>query len=64
LENKSYDFRFKLRGPVPVSVNQALARESLDSEKEFSDNIVIVPVDEESVELFGRWPWPRIIIII
>lgn len=59
LENKSYDFRFQLRGEENASVNEKLSEELEDEKGNFSDNVVIVEIDEGSVDEFGRWPWPR-----
>jgi len=42
LENKTYDFRFLLRGARDPGVD-----------------IVVVGIDEQSLEKIGRWPWPR-----
>ncbi|MFH1282623.1 MAG: adenylate/guanylate cyclase domain-containing protein [bacterium] len=59
LEHKSYDSRFQIRGGKGVSINENLVKEFNDKDKQFSDNVVIVAVDEESVDKFGRWPWTR-----
>jgi len=42
LENKTYDFRFLMRGPIDPG-----------------PEVVIVGIDEQSLEHIGRWPWPR-----
>ncbi|MDQ6998090.1 MAG: adenylate/guanylate cyclase domain-containing protein [Mariprofundus sp.] len=42
LENKTYDFRFIMRG-----------------ERDPGPEVVIVGIDEQSLEHIGRWPWPR-----
>lgn len=42
LELKSYDFRFRWRGPESPS-----------------GKVVIVAIDEKSIEHIGRWPWSR-----
>lgn len=42
LEERSPDYRFKLRGRLKPP-----------------GNIVIVAIDEKSIERFGRWPWTR-----
>ncbi|MBD3272587.1 MAG: CHASE2 domain-containing protein [Elusimicrobia bacterium] len=47
LEHKALDFRFIMRGEIPVSGEN-------DPEK-----VVIIGIDEPSVEQYGRWPWPR-----
>ena len=41
-EEKLWDLRFKLRGPITPP-----------------DNIVILSIDEKSIERIGRWPWRR-----
>jgi adenylate cyclase len=45
LEQRFYDYKFIVRGPV-----------------EPSQDIVIVGIDEESLERFGQFPWPRNIL--
>jgi adenylate cyclase len=42
LEDKLYDYRFKIRGPIKPP-----------------QDIVIVAIDEKSIERLGRWPWSR-----
>jgi CHASE2 domain-containing sensor protein len=27
-----------------------------------SDRVVILDIDDESIELIGRWPWPRTVM--
>ncbi|OQA89738.1 MAG: Adenylate cyclase 1 [Elusimicrobia bacterium ADurb.Bin231] len=44
LENKSYDVRLKLRG---VKKNSGIK------------DIIIVSIDEDSLDHLGRWPWDR-----
>ena len=41
-EEKLWDMRFNIRGPINVP-----------------DNIVILLIDEKSIEKIGRWPWGR-----
>ena len=45
LESKTYDLRMRLRELLLPSTRR--------------DDIVIVAVDEKSLEEFGRWPWSR-----
>ena len=50
LENKIYDYKIKVRGVRP-----------LKNPREDTD-IVILTVDDKSIEKLGRWPWPRSMI--
>src|SRR5919109_1056970 len=42
IELKTYDLRFRFRGPRPPS-----------------DAVVMAAIDEKSLDIEGRWPWPR-----
>lgn len=42
LELRTYDLRFRSRGPLPAS-----------------PAVVLAVIDEKSVDVEGRWPWPR-----
>jgi two-component system cell cycle sensor histidine kinase/response regulator CckA len=42
IELKTYDLRFRMRGPIPPS-----------------SAVVLAVIDEKSLAVEGRWPWPR-----
>lgn len=42
LEFKTLDWRFEIRGEIPIK-----------------EPIVIIAIDDNSIEEFGNWPWPR-----
>ncbi len=47
---------------LKVEDTRFILRNSLGLEPEFSDKVVIVAIDERSINEIGRWPWDRKVI--
>ncbi len=55
LSGSEYEFRQRLQYSVFDQYNRLLPREK-------SDQVVIIDLDEESIQKIGQWPWPRTIV--
>ncbi|MFH1379287.1 MAG: adenylate/guanylate cyclase domain-containing protein [bacterium] len=51
LENKALDLRFLWRGKIPTF--------ETTEDGEEKERVVVVGIDEASIEQYGRFPWPR-----
>lgn len=47
LEDRALDVRFIMRGEIPVT------------EGDEEEKVVVISIDEASIEQYGRWPWSR-----
>lgn len=46
---------------IEYSINDLIIRTKPNSYKKISDDIILVAIDDESLEQIGRWPWNRAI---